>query len=413
VKPPLESPLGEEVPTVAKVSVRDLSVESKKVLMRVDFNVPLDEKGRVSDDTRIRAALPTIEYILGQKAKLVLISHLGRPKGKVKKELGLRPVAARLGELLGADVSFVEECIGSEVEARVGQLEPGECLLLENLRFHPEEEANDPGFAEKLARLGDVYVNDAFGTAHRAHASTAAVPERFAIRAAGLLMEKELDYLGRAVRNPERPYAAIMGGAKISGKIDVIRNLIGLVDSIIVGGGMVYTFFKAQGLEIGESESLELAGELLDEMEGGKVRFLLPIDCVVADEFAADASARTVSRYAIPEGWRGLDIGPGTVELFTRALKDAKTILWNGPMGVFEFDRFMEGTRAIAAVVAERTAAGATTIVGGGDTVAAIAKLGLTGKFSHISTGGGAALEYLAGRELPGVAVLSDRKDSR
>jgi len=396
---------------VGAVSVRDIPIESKKVLMRVDFNVPLDERGRVSDDTRIQAALPTIRYILHGKGSLILMSHLGRPKGKVREELSLRPVADRLGELLDMPVGFVPASVGPEVEGRARDLKPGECLLLENLRFHPEEEENDQSFSEQLARLGDVYVNDAFGTAHRAHASTVGVAGRFEHRAVGFLMETELQYLGRAVENPERPYVAIMGGAKISGKIEVIRNLLGLVDSIIVGGGMVFTFFRAQGLEIGESivepDRVELAGELLDEMEGGKVKFLLPIDCVVADQFAEDAASQIVSRYAMPSGWRGLDIGPGTVELFSQALRDAKTVLWNGPMGVFEFDAFMDGTRAIAGVVAERTAAGATTIVGGGDTVAAISKLGLTDKYSHVSTGGGAALEYLAGRELPGVAVLS------
>lgn len=388
-----------------KKTVRDIDVAGKRVLVRVDFNVPL-EKGQVTDDTRIRAALPTIRYLVDHRARVILMSHLGRPKGGPSDDLRLEPVARRLSELLGKEVRYVRDCIGPEVEAAVQALGEGDVLLLENLRFHPEEEKNDPAFAAQLAKLGDVYVNDAFGAAHRAHASTAGIAQ-YLPAVAGFLMEKELTFLGKALENPERPFVTILGGAKISDKIGVIRNLLSRVDRLLIGGGMANTFLKAQGYEMGDSlvemESLDTARELL-QAAGGKLR--LPVDVVIADRFDNDAERRVVKVDAVPAGWRVLDIGPETVEAFRAELANAKTVVWNGPMGVFEFPNFAAGTFAIAETLASLPA---TTIVGGGDSVAAVQKAGVAYQITHISTGGGASLEFLEGRTLPGVAVLLDR----
>lgn len=387
-----------------KKTVRDIDVAGKRVLVRVDFNVPL-EKGRVTDDTRIRAAIPTIRYLMDHGARVILMSHLGRPKGGPSDDLRLEPAARRLSELLGKEVRWVHDCIGPEVEAAVHALKKGEVLLLENLRFHPEEEKNDPAFAAQLAKLGDVYVNDAFGAAHRAHASTAGIAQ-YLPAVAGFLMEKELTFLGKALENPERPFITILGGAKISDKIGVIRNLIPRVDRLLIGGGMANTFLKAQGYEMGDSlveeESLDTARELL-QAAGDKLR--LPIDVVIADRFDNEAQRRVVKADAVPAGWRVLDIGPETVKAFRAELTNARTVVWNGPMGVFEFPNFAAGTFAIAETLASLPA---TTIVGGGDSVAAVQRAGVAYQITHISTGGGASLEFLEGRTLPGVAALLD-----
>jgi phosphoglycerate kinase len=393
-----------------KKTIRDVDVSGKRVLMRVDFNVPVKE-GRVTDDTRIRASLPTIQYLLGHGAAVILMSHLGRPKGKPTPEYSLAPVAARLSELLGRPVRQLDDCVGPEVEAACAALRPGDVVLLENLRFHPEEEANDPAFARQLAALGDLYVNDAFGTAHRAHASTEGVArvvrERGGDAVAGLLMEKELEFLGRAVEEPERPFVAILGGAKISDKIGVIERLLEKCDRLLIGGGMANTFFKAMGFEMGDSlveaEAVETARSLL---ERGKSRLVLPVDVVIADAFDNNAQTRVVAPNEVPPGWRVLDVGPKTISTFESALGGARTVLWNGPLGVFEMPRFAQGTFALAKVLADLKA---VTIVGGGDSAAAVQQSGLADRFSHISTGGGASLEFLEGRTLPGVAVLSDR----
>lgn len=393
-----------------KQTVRDIDVRDKRVLVRVDFNVPLGKSsGRVLDDTRIRAALPTINYLRTQGAKVILCSHLGRPNGTVVESLRLAPVAARLSELIGAPVATAPDCVGPEAEAAAAALAPGEMLLLENLRFHPEEEANDAAFAGKLAALADVYVNDAFGTAHRAHASTEGVAHHLPA-VAGFLMEKEIDYLDRATKNPARPFAAIIGGAKISTKIGVLRNLLPRVDALLVGGGMAATFLKSQGLDVGDSlvepDQLDEARRILDDAAARAVRLLLPEDAVIADRFEADADARTVSARDVPAGWRILDIGPATVQAYQRALEGAKTIIWNGPLGVAEWPAFAHGSEALARYLAGLDA---TVIIGGGETVALVEQLGLAEKYAHVSTGGGASLEFLEGKELPGVAALRDK----
>jgi phosphoglycerate kinase len=395
-----------------KLSIDQLDLHEKRILTRVDFNVPLDENGTVRDDIRIRASLPTVRKILDDGGKAVLMSHLGRPKGHRRPEFSLKPAARRLEELLGRTVYFADDCIGPEIEALVNDLNPGDCLLLENLRFYKEETENDPDFAGKLARLGDVYVNDAFGTAHRAHASTEGVTHYFDKRAAGYLMMKELEYLGKALENPARPFVAILGGAKISGKIEVIKNLLPKVDALLIGGGMAFAFFSAKGFEIGDSLLEEgtsaVAREVLKIADSATAEFLLPIDTVLGDKFDASARVKTVSVEEIPAGWMGLDIGPRTIELFRSRILNAGTVVWNGPMGVFEMEPFATGTKAVAEALAEATAKGAVTVVGGGDSAAAITKFRLADKVSHVSTGGGASLEFLEGKVLPGVAALSD-----
>jgi phosphoglycerate kinase len=387
-----------------KRTIHDLDLSGKRALVRVDFNVPLKD-GVISDDTRIRGATPTIQHLLGAGASVVLMSHLGRPKG-VDPSQSLKPVVARLSELVGKPVAFANDCVGPEVEAQAAALKPGELLLLENLRFHKAEEKNDPEFAKQLARLGDVYVLDAFGSAHRAHASVEAVTH-FLPAAAGLLMQKEIDFLGKVISAPERPLVAIIGGAKISDKLPVINNLIDKVDKLLIGGGMANTFLKAQGYELGaslvENESLDAARELLACCSG---KLMLPVDVVIADKFAPDAETATVSIGKITPGWMALDIGPHTQEQYRKALEDAKMIVWNGPMGVFEMPKFAAGTNAVAQAVA---AADAISVIGGGDSVAAIEQAGLADQVSHISTGGGASLEFLEGKTLPGVAALPDK----
>jgi phosphoglycerate kinase len=390
---------------VNKKTVRDVDVQGKRVLVRVDFNVPLQD-GTITDDTRIQAALPTIRYLLDHGAAVILMSHLGRPKGKVAPELSLKPVAVRLGELLDQKVQMAPDCVGDEVEEMAEALKPGDVLLLENTRYHAGEEKNDPAMAEQLARLGDLFVNDAFGAAHRAHASTEGVTHHLP-SVAGLLMEKEIEFLSKAVENPEHPYIAIIGGAKISDKIGVIRNLLKKVDALLIGGGMANTFLAAKGYEMGDSlvekDSIAVAEELMDE---GKGKLVLPVDAVLADAFSADADRKVVAVDAIEPGWRMLDIGPKTVALFVEKLQGAKMVVWNGPMGVFEFEPFAAGTLAVAQMLAE---SGATTIIGGGDSVAAIQQAGLSEQMTHISTGGGASLEMLEGRTLPGLAALDDK----
>jgi len=388
-----------------KKTVRDMDFHGKKVLVRVDFNVPIKD-GKVGDDTRIRAALPTLQYLLDQGAALLLCSHLGRPKDKPAPEYSLRPVAAHLEKLLGKPVKFCEECIGPVAEQAAAALKMGEVLLLENTRFYPGETKNDPEMAKQLARLADVYVNDAFGSAHRAHASTEGVA-KYLPAVAGFLMEKEIQYLGQAVTNPKRPFIAILGGAKISDKIGVIRNLLAKADRVLIGGGMANTFFKAQGIPVGDSlveaEALETAQQLLQE---GSAKLRLPLDVVIADRFEAEAQRKIIPVGPVPDGWRILDIGPETVAAYRKALMGAGTVVWNGPMGVFEFPPFAEGTFGVAKAVAE---SGAVSIVGGGDSVAAVNAAGLADKITHISTGGGASLEMLEGLTLPGVAALLDK----
>lgn len=398
---------------MAKLTVSDLDVKGRRVLMRVDFNVPL-EKGMVANDKRLRAALPTIRYVLERGGKLVLISHLGRPKGKRVPELSLKPCANALETLLGQPVAFADDCIGPSAQAAVEALSPGQVLLLENLRFHKAETDNDEGFARALAGLADLYVNDAFGTAHRAHASTEGVTHFINPCAMGFLIEKEIAYLGEALEKPARPFVAVLGGAKISGKIDVIANLLPKVDRLIIGGGMAYTFFKARNLEIGRSllepERIDMARSLL-ERAGEKL--VLPVDCLCSDRF--EFETRTVGELrptdadAIPPDGVGLDIGPATVALFESILADARTIVWNGPMGVFEIDATAGGTYAVARSMAAATQKGAVTVIGGGDSAAAVEKAGLADRMTHISTGGGASLEFLEGKALPGVAALTDR----
>lgn len=390
-------------------TIDDIDVQGKRVFVRVDFNVPLTKEApySITDDTRIRAALPTLKALLDRGAKLVVASHLGRPKGAPEAKYSLGPVAERLSELLGVDVELAPDCVGEAVQSIQQKQSPTSILLLENLRFHVGEEKNDKEFAQALARLADVYVNDAFGAAHRAHASIEGITHFVPVKAAGYLMDKELKYLGGALQNPKRPFVAVIGGAKVSGKIDVIESLLTKADKLLIGGGMMFTFLKAQGKEVGKSlvedDKVELAKELLGKSSDTLV---LPVDCIVATEFKNDAERKTVSCDAIPEGWMGLDIGPETIQLFERELAKAKTIVWNGPMGVFEMPNFAQGTLSIAQAMAKATASGATTIVGGGDSVAALEQSGLADKMSHVSTGGGASLEFLEGKTLPGVAAL-------
>ena len=415
-----------------KKTVRDIDVKGKRVLMRVDFNVPVKD-GKVGDDTRITAALPTIRYVLEHGASLVLMSHLGRPKGgKVEPEFSLKPVAARLQELLGRPVQFAPDCVGPDTKAKAQALKAGEVLLLENTRFHKEEEGKakapdtatdqekkaakaemkkkQEALAKQMAELGDLYVNDAFGSAHRAHASTAVICKFFKENVAGFLMEKEIEYLGKALANPERPFIAILGGAKVSDKVNVITNLLTKVDTLIVGGAMAYTFYRAKGIPTGKSlveeDKVDLAKNILKLAAEKGVKLLLPVDHVVADAFKADANVKTVGEKDIPEGWMALDIGPKSAKLFAEAIAPAKTVVWNGPMGCFEMEPFSHGTTAITKAVA---AAHCTSIVGGGDSVSAINRSGLADKFTHISTGGGASLEFLEGKELPGVAALTNK----
>jgi phosphoglycerate kinase len=397
--------------TVANLTEADLS--GKRVLVRVDFNVPLDKStGAIADDTRIRAALPTIVDLSKKGAKVILCSHMGRPDGQVKENLRLTPVAKRLSELLGQEVLMCPDSVGEAVTTAISHLQNGQVALLENLRFHAEEEANDPEFAKQLAANADLYVNDAFGTAHRAHASTEGVTHYLHPSVAGYLIEKELTYLQAAIESPQRPLAAIIGGSKVSSKIGVIETLLEKCDKLLIGGGMIFTFYKARGLSVGQSlveeDKLELAKALEAKAKEKGVEFLLPTDVVVADKFAKDANAQTVSVENIPDGWMGLDIGPDAVKVFQEALSSCKSVLWNGPMGVFEFDKFAVGTDAIAHTLADLTATGTTTIIGGGDSVAAVEKVGVAEKMSHISTGGGASLELLEGKVLPGIAALDE-----
>lgn len=397
-----------------KLTVKDLDVKGKRVLIRVDFNVPLDKAtGQITDDTRIRESLPTIRYCLEQGAAVVLMSHLGRPEGHRVAALSLQPVAARLGELLQRPVAFLPDCVGAEVETRVSVLRPGDVALAENLRFHPEEEQNDPTFAARLARLGELYVNDAFGTAHRAHASTEGVA-RHLPAVAGLLMEKEIASLGDALANPARPFVAVLGGAKVSDKIGVLARLLNKVDRIVIGGGMAYTFLKAQGYRVGssklETDKVALAGELLGRASRQRVTVLLPFDHVITTSLDPGSPTKTTDTANIPDGWLGADIGPSTIDAFTKALAEAKTVLWNGPVGVFEQPRFAQGSRRIAEALAELNG---TTILGGGDTAACVQQCGLSDRMSHISTGGGASLEFLEGKSLPGVATLGEKSDAR
>ena len=399
---------------MAKRTIRELDVAGKRVLVRVDFNVPLDEAGRIVDDTRIRAALPTVEHLLAQGASAILMSHLGRPRGQRVPALSLAPIAERLSQLLGRAVGMAPDCVGAEVAAQAAALQPGQVLLLENVRFHPQEEQNERTFAQHLAELGDAYVNDAFGAAHRAHASTEGVPRCMGAGASGLLMEREIAYLDETLRCPQRPFTAVLGGAKISGKIELIEHLLDRVDALLIGGGMAYTFFKAMGLEIGDSlleeDRLDTARQLLTRVEKGGLDLQLPVDCVVADRFAADARVQVVAHDAIPRGWQGMDIGPQTRQRYADQIARGGTIVWNGPLGVCEMVPFAQGTQQIVQALAAATREGAVSIIGGGDTAAAVAQAGLAQAMTHISTGGGASLECMSGRVLPGVAVLDDEE---
>lgn len=395
---------------MAKKTIEDINVTGKKVLVRVDFNVPLTEDGQVSDDKRIVAALPTIRYLLDHKAKVILCSHLGRPKGKVDPKYSLAPVAKRLAELLpDTKIRFAKDTIGESAKAAIAEMQEGEIVLLENVRFYKEETDNDPAFAKQLASLAEIYVSDAFGTVHRAHASTAGVAA-YLPAVAGFLIGKELGVMGAALEHPERPLVAILGGAKVADKIGVITNLLSKCDSLIIGGGMAYTFLKAKGYEIGDSlldaDSIDLAKSLMQQAADKGVNLLLPVDNVVADRFDAEADHKVVKSSEIPAGWQGMDIGPETVKLFSETIVNAKTVIWNGPMGVFEFPAFAEGTKKVAEACA---ACKGTTIIGGGDSASAVKKLGFADKMTHISTGGGASLEFLEGKVLPGVAVLNDK----
>lgn len=392
-----------------KKTLEDFNVQGKRVLVREDLNVPLDETGKITDDTRIRATLPTIQYLLDHGAKVILMSHLGRPKGQVNKKYTLLPVAERLSELLGKEVAFVEDCIGAKVKQVVSSMQEKDVLLLENVRFYAEEEKNDKEFAKKLAELGDIYINDAFGTSHRAHASTAGVAE-FLPAGAGFLMKKEIETMGKALENPKRPFVAILGGAKVSDKIGVIKNLLSKVDTLLIGGGMAFTFLKSQGYEIGKSlleqDKVELAASLIKEAQKKGVSLILPDDVVVAGEFNEDVPHKTVLVSEIPQDMMGLDIGEKTREKFAKVIDEAATVVWNGPMGVFEMKTYAEGTLALARAMADSEA---ITIIGGGDSAAAVKQLGYADAMTHISTGGGASLEFLEGKELPGVALLEDK----
>jgi phosphoglycerate kinase len=392
------------------LTIDTVVLKGKRVLVRVDFNVPMTPESTISDDTRIVESLPTIKKILREGGSAILMSHLGRPDGRPNAEFSLRPVGDRLQALLGTPVKFAGDCLGKATRQLVDSLKPGECLLLENLRFYPEEEQNDPEFASTLAGYGDLYVNDAFATAHRAHASTEGVTKFVKPCVAGYLMKKELEYLGKVFLNPSRPYLAILGGAKISGKIDVIQNLLPKLDVMVIAGGMAFTFFQAQGLEVGDSlveqEKIGLARQILEQVKANRLRLILPVDCIIANKFDNSAQRRVVPITKIPPGWSGLDIGPDTVKVINMEVRRAKTIVWNGPMGVFEMSNFAKGTFEVAKILALATKAGATTVVGGGDSAAAIAMAGVIGMVSHISTGGGAFLEFLEGKQLPGVVAL-------
>lgn len=394
-----------------KLTIEDLDIKGKRVFIRVDFNVPLDENLKVTDDRRIRSALPTINYAIDEGAKVILASHLGRPKGKVSPRASLAPVAKRLQRLLDKDVIFADDCVGPQVENFVSKMKSGDVLLLENLRFHPEEEKNDEEFSKALARLADAYINDAFGAAHRVHASIVGIT-RFIPAAAGFLLKREIEYLKGVVLNPVRPFVAILGGAKVSGKIGVLEHLVDKVDKVIVGGGMAFTFIKAMGFEIGnslvETDMLDLANNIREKLIKNNVKFYLPVDCVIAQSMEPGVETKIVTTQEIPKGWLALDIGPASVRLFSEAIQDAKTVIWNGPMGVFELDAFSRGSYAIAHSVAD---AYALTIVGGGDTDLAVHKAGVSDSISFISTGGGASLQLLEGKELPGISALTDRKE--
>ena len=392
-----------------KKTVKDIDLKGKKVFVRCDFNVPMDENQNITDNTRIKAALPTIKYLLEQKCKIILASHLGRPKGEVKPEFSLKPVAKELSKLLGKEVIMANDVIGDDATNKAENLKEGEILLLENVRFHKEETDNDPEFAKKLASMAEIFVNDAFGTAHRAHASTTGIAD-YIPGVAGFLIEKELKFLGNAINNPERPFVAILGGAKVSDKIGVIDSLLDKVDTLMIGGGMAYTFFKAQGYNVGNSlcevEKTGLALEAMEKAKAKGVKLLLPIDTKIGKEFKPDTESKTVAWTEIPYGWEGFDIGEKTIEMFKKELQNAKTVIWNGPLGLFEFDQFAIGTNEIGKTLAELEA---TTIIGGGDSAAAVTKAGLADKMTHISTGGGASLEFLEGKKLPGIECLQDK----
>ena len=394
---------------MSKKTIKDIDLKGKRVFVRCDFNVPMDENQNITDNRRIVAALPTIKYLIEQGCKIVLSSHLGRPKGEFKKEFSLAPVAKELSKQLGQEVLMAEDVVGESAQKLAENLQPGQVMLLENVRFHKEETDNDPEFAKKLASFGDVFVNDAFGTAHRAHASTEGVAH-YLPAVSGFLIEKELKFLGEALQNPERPFVAILGGAKVSDKIGVIDSLLEKVDTLIIGGGMAYTFFKAQGYEVGNSlcelDKLDLAREAMEKAKNKGVKLILPVDTKVGKEFKPDTESKTVAWTEIPADWEGFDIGEKTIEIFSEEIRKAKTVVWNGPVGLFEFDQFAIGTNAIAKVLSEIDA---TTIIGGGDSAAAIERMGLSDKFSHISTGGGASLEFLEGKKLPGIECLLDK----
>ncbi|WP_182185817.1 phosphoglycerate kinase [Pectinatus frisingensis] len=391
-----------------KKTIRDIDVNNKKVFIRVDFNVPMDENQNITNDKRIRATLPTLNYLLEHNAALILACHVGRPKGQRVPELSVKPIVKRLSELLGKEVKYADDCVGEAAQKAAAALKPGEVLLLENLRYHNEETKNDPGFAKQLASLADVAVDDAFGVSHRAHASNVGIAQYIEV-VSGFLIEKEIKFIGQALADPQRPFVAIIGGAKVSDKIGVISNMLEKVDTLIIGGGMAYTFLKAQGYNVGnslfEEDKVALAGDLLAKAKAKNVNVILPVDIVIADKFAADAKHEIVAADKIRDGWMGLDCGPETSKRNAAALKNAKTVVWNGPMGVFEFDAFAKGTEAVAKAVAD---SGAISIVGGGDSIAALKKTGLSDKISHISTGGGATLEFLEGKPMPGIEAIAD-----